>query len=102
MIVTLQQGVVYVSNPRRFEKSLSEYGYHMEVDTRKSDCNRESAHWHLCKNGRRIGQISPYGSWTSYPDVSSSIRKEAEALTSTYASDIVSCYEYNRENGSDY
>jgi len=74
----------------------------MEVDTRKSDCNRESAHWHLCQHGRRIGQISAYGSWTSRPDVSSSIRKEAEDLTSSYCSQIISTYEYNRSNGSDY
>jgi hypothetical protein len=74
----------------------------MEVDVRKSDCNFESAHWHLCKNGRRIGQISAYGSWTRTPDVSSSIRKEAEELTSLYSSEIIDCYDYNRINGADY
>ena len=88
--------------PRTLEVSLRESGYHMEVDTRKSDCNRESAHWHLCQHGRRIGQISAYGDWTSRPDVSSSIRKEAEDLTSRYHSEIIAAYEHNRQNGSDY
>ncbi len=88
--------------PRTLEVPLRESGFHMEVDTRKSDCNRESAHWHLCQHGRRIGQISAYGSWTSCPDVSSSIRKEAEELTDRYSSMIISTYDYNRENGSDY
>ena len=88
--------------PRTLKVSLSEYGYSMEVDTRKSDCNRESAHWHLCHRGSRIGQISVYGTWTSTPSVSSSIRKEAESLTSSYCREIEDCYAYNRENGSDY
>lgn len=88
--------------PRTLKVSLSEYGYSMEVDTRKSDCNRESAHWHLCLKGSRIGQIFTYGTWASNPSVSSSIRKEAESLTSSYRREIEDCYAYNRENGSDY
>ncbi|GFI04549.1 hypothetical protein IMSAGC005_03401 [Lachnospiraceae bacterium] len=41
--------------PRRFEKDLREYGYHMEVDVKKSDCNLEPVHWHLCQKRDRIG-----------------------------------------------
>lgn len=92
-----------MGNPRTLKVSLKEYGYYMELDTRKSDCNFErTPHWHLCKNGRRIGQISAYGSWTSTPDVSSSIRKEAEELTSMYSSTICEYYAYNAENGADF
>ena len=56
--------------PRTLKINLNEYGYYMELDVSKADCNRESAHWHLCKNGRRIGQISTYGIWASYPNCS--------------------------------
>ncbi len=52
--------------------------------------------------GCRVGQISAYGSWASYPDVSTSIRKEAEELTSSYRSLICEYYAYNAENGADY
>ena len=91
-----------MSSPKRFEVPLSSHGYHMEVDTRKSDCNRESAHWHLCNRSDRIGSISVYGSWVQYPNVDRRIMKEAEELTSTYASEIRSVYDHNRQNGSDY
>ena len=91
------------ANPRRFEKTLkSSSSYHMEVDVNKDDCNREGAHWHLCQNSRRIGQISVYGTWASIPDVSASIRREAEELTSEYRSEIESAYNWNRENGAGY
>ncbi len=92
-----------MGTPRTLKVNLSSSGYYMEIDTRKSDCNFErTPHWHLCQHGRRIGQISAYGSWASTPDVSSSIRREAESLTSSYSSEIRSIYEYNRENGADY
>lgn len=92
-----------MSNPRTLKVPLKEYGYYMELDTRSSDCNRERIpHWHLCRNGRRIGQISVYGSWASSPDVSSSVRKEAEDLTDEYAPEITEYYDYNRLYGADY
>ena len=92
-----------MSNPRRLEVSLSSYGYHMEVDTRKSDCNREGTpHWHLCSRSGREGSISVYGSWVEYPSVDRHIVKEAEELTERYAPDIRETYEYNRLYGSDY
>lgn len=91
-----------MSTPKRLQVYLSEYGYTMELDTKKDDCNREGAHWHLCKNGRRIGQITPWGSWTSTPTgVSASIRKEAEDMTAAYSREISDYYNYNRENGAD-
>lgn len=86
--------------PRTLSVPLGEYGYEMVLDTKKDDCNRERPHWHLCQRGRRIGQISAFGEWTSYPDVSASIRKEAEALTRTYRSEIEDGYDYNRINGA--
>ena len=90
-------------NPKTLKVNLSSYGYYMELDTRKSDCNFERMpHWHLCQHGRRIGQISVWGDWASTPDVSSAIRKEAEQLTSLYSSEISEYYRYNAEYGSDY
>ena len=92
-----------MATPKRLEVSLSSYGYHMEVDTRKSDCNRErTPHWHLCGKYGRLGSISIYGSWIESPSADRSIVKEAEDLTRRYASEISAVYEYNRENGSDY
>lgn len=91
-----------MSSPRRLEVSLSSYGYHMEIDTRKSDCNREGPHWHLCSRSGRVGSITPYGSWVQYPDVDRRIVREAEELTSRYSSQIREAYDYNREHGSDY
>ena len=92
-----------MGTPRTLKVNLSSSGYYMELDTRKSDCNFERPpHWHLCQHGRRIGQISAYGDWTTYPDVSSSIRREAESLTSSYSSTIREYYEHNRQYGADY
>ncbi len=83
-----------------FRKELSSYGYHMEIDVTKDDCNRErTPHWHLVCKGRRIGSINIYGIWASKPDVSRSIMKEAEDLTSTWASEISEAYENNRIYG---
>ena len=92
-----------MANPRTFEMDLSSYGYHMEVDTRKSDCNRErTPHWHLCNRNSRVGSISVYGSWIKEPNVDRRVKKEAEELTSRYASIIRDVYDHNRQYGSDY
>ena len=91
------------NSPERFEKPLrASSSYHMEVDLAKDDCNREAPHWHLCQNGRRIGQIFTYGSWASTPDVSASIRNEAEELTRTWRDEIESAYNHTREHGAGY
>ena len=87
--------------PRRFEKDLKEYGYHMEVDVKKDDCKREPIHWHLVKGSSSIGQIWISSiTWESDPGVSKSIREEAEDLTRRYRSDITDAYLYNQENGA--
>ena len=87
--------------PRTLKVDLNEYGYYMELDVSRADCNREAAHWHLCKNGVRIGQISTYGTWASYPRERSSIINEAELLTSQYSSTIEEYYDHNRMYGAD-
>ena len=87
--------------PKTLKVDLNEFCYYMELDVSKADCNREEAHWHLCKRGMRIGQISAYGSWTQYPSESSSIIREAEDLTRRYSSTISEYYNYNRTNGAD-
>ncbi len=90
-----------MSSPRRYEQSLGS-GYKLEVDVIRDDCRREPAHWHLCKNGRRVGQI-----WVdscrfeSTPsDVPRSIINEALRVTSRNSSEIKAAYKYNSENGS--
>jgi hypothetical protein len=88
--------------PRRFEKDFREYGYHMEVDVKKSDCNREPVHWHLCQRRDRIGQIwVSSGLWEELPDVGKKIREEAEELTRYYSDEITDTYLYNKVNGAD-
>lgn len=91
-----------VGNPKRFEVTLrSSSSYKLKVDVTKDDCNREQTpHWHLCKDGERIGQINIYANWTSEPDVSSKIRLEAEDLTIKYSKEIGEIYAYNRVNGA--
>ena len=75
----------------------------MEVDTKKSDCNRgETPHWHLWHNRSRVGGIDVNGRWADTPDADRRIMKEAEELTARYFSQIREVFEYNRENGADY
>ncbi len=93
-----------MGNPNRLKEDLDEYGYYMEIDIAKQYCAQEEAHWHLCKNGRRIGQISYKGVWTEYPstDVPRSVVKEAERLTERLSDKIYEAYFYNKVNGADY
>lgn len=92
------------SNPKKLKVDLKEYGYRMELDIAKQYCAQEPPHWHLCKNGTRIGQISADGYWTSYPstDANSKVIEEAEDLTREYRYKIIEYYNYNKENGADY
>ena len=93
-----------MGNPRTLRVNLNEHGYRMELDTAKQYCAQEPPHWHLCKNGIRVGQISADGLWTEYPstDVSRRAIEEAESLTRSYRSEIIEYYNYNKENGADY
>ena len=92
-----------MSNPRKFEIDQSSYGYHLEVDVRRSDCNRgEPPHWHLWHGRSRVGSINIYGQWVERPGVDRHIEKEAEELTSRYSSTIREVYEHNRGYGADY
>ena len=89
-------------SPRRFEIDLSSYGYHMEVDVKKSDCCRgEAPHWHLWHGRSRAGSISANGVWIEKPSVDHHIMKEAEELTSRYSSSIVEVYNHNKIYGAD-
>lgn len=82
---------------------LCSFGYSMEVDIAKKDCNvKEAPHWHLCSCGRRIGKISASGHWIIAPHVRPSIKREAEDLTHKYSSEIYDCYKYNAEHGYEW
>ena len=87
-------------DPKRFETSIGS-GYAMEVDVIRDDCRREPAHWHLTKNGRRIGQIWVDSCrWASTPDAPRWVIDEAESKTSSYSSEIKEVYRYNAEYGA--
>ena len=91
-----------MEGPRTLEVSLSSYGYHMEIDVKKDDCERErTPHWHLCDRRSRLGSITAYGLWIKKPRVDRVIMREAEMLTSRYSSEIKQIYEHNRLYGAD-
>ena len=88
--------------PRELRIDLSNGGYYMEVDTKKDDCRRESAHWHLCKDGRMVGKISVPGCvWTELPaDCTGDVINEAKEVTVQNLDEIESVYKYNSLNGA--
>ena len=91
-----------MGNPRTLRVELDSYGYHMEVDISKDDCNREPPHWHLCYHEDRIGSITPSGIWNEIkPSISTSVLEQAEKLTSAYEEAIYETYIYNKSNGFD-
>lgn len=88
--------------PKRLKVNLNAQGYTMELDVRKNDCcYNKTPHWHLCHQGYRIAQISVCGEWTSFPDVSPLIIREAEYLTTYYLSEICEYYRFNAIYGLD-
>lgn len=92
-----------MENPKKFECPLNEYGYHMEVDIRRDDCQRErSPHWHLVHGRNRIGVVETYDPYNPVftEKVSKRIEKEVIELTIRYRNEIEETYEWNRENGS--
>ena len=90
--------------PKTLKENLSSYGLYMELDTAKQYCAQEPPHWHLCKNGKRIGQIFTNGLWKDHEpeDVNKSTLREIVDLTLRLADKITEYYYYNKENGSDY
>ena len=90
-------------SPKKLNSDFSEYGYSMELDIRKRDCNSgEAPHWHLCHKGRRIGKIFTDGQWAASPEVSPFIIREAERLTKRFSDTIKDYYAYNAEHGEDF
>ena len=85
------------TKPRTFEVPLTVPGYSLRLDVRRADCDSyKEPHWHLCRDGRKIGSISVFGEWKEITlDVKRSIREEAERLTKLYAERISQDYRHN-------
>ncbi|MBP5512092.1 hypothetical protein J6X90_01765 [Candidatus Saccharibacteria bacterium] len=88
--------------PREFRVDLKTDGYYMEVDTKKDNCKHEPAHWHLCKDGRKVGKISVPGCvWSELPsDCTGDVINEAKEVTVNNLEEIESVYKYNSLNGA--
>ena len=75
----------------------------VEVDLSKWDCNRESAHCHVCANGYRVGQVwldsitfESGPSELSFREVNNVLRAIAD-----HRYELNNAYENNRKYGSD-
>lgn len=93
------------TTPRTFEVPLTVPGYSLRLDVHRADCaSYKEPHWHLCKEGRKVGSISVFGEWKEITfDIKRSIREEAEQLTKLYAERISQDYRHNYFFGkSDY
>lgn len=88
-----------MGHPRSLKIGLATQGYYMELDTSKNHCQRVPTHWHLCYRGDRIGSITPNGIWKELPDISPTIREQAEKLTSIYEEVIYETYVFNKSAG---
>ncbi len=79
------------------------YNLQCEVDQRKYDCNRESAHCYVPRNGIRVAQV-----WLNPVRIEpghSLDRNEIDLVISTvsnYRYELENAYEYNRLNSADY
>ena len=77
--------------------------YSIEVDVKKDDCRREAAHCHVCRNGRRVGQVFLSScTFSSAPsDIPYSVQADILNYISRISSDIEYAYEYYRNYGAD-
>ncbi len=75
----------------------------IEVDQRKCDCNREPAHCHVTRNGRRVAQV-----WLSPVRIESGHSLDHNEADQVYDAvvekqyELEQEYEYNRNYGADY
>ena len=89
-----------MGTPCTLQVPLKEDGYCMVLDTARKQCMEELPHWHLYKNGAKIGQISWNGRWQEIPSADNSVLKEAEESTIEYSKQIREFYYRNRMYGS--
>lgn len=79
------------------------YNLQCEVDQRKCDCNREPAHCHITRNGRRVAQI-----WLNPVRIEpghSLDRNEVDIVLGAVRANYYQLqreYDFNREHGADY
>lgn len=91
------------TKPKTLRVKVNEYGLTMEVDTVKGLC-QTPPHWHLCKNGKPIAQISAEGKWTMSPEgigIGTVYIKKAERLTAENRSKLIEAYEHNALYGNE-
>ena len=79
------------------------YNLQCEVDQRKSDCNREAAHCHITRNGRRVAQVwlEPIHIEYGHSLNRSEIDQVLDVVTD-HRHELLREYEYNRKYGADY
>ena len=78
------------------------YNLQCEVDQKKSDCNREPAHCHITRNGRRIAQV-----WLNPVRIESGHSLDRNEVDIVYdfvcdhQRELIAEYENNRYYGAD-
>lgn len=88
-----------MGKPRTLKIPIGLYGYHMEVDTLKADCDHEPPHWHFCHGSLKLGQIFIDGQWVKTPNIGLAIRQLAESYTKALGPAITETYNHNKTYG---
>lgn len=73
-----------------------------EIDSKKDDCNREAAHCHVTRNGRRVAQVWLYPVCIeSGHDLNRNEVRVVYDFVCDNAYALAEEYEYNREHGAE-
>lgn len=74
--------------------------YTLELDTMRSSCDLEVAHWHLRKDGKELGSIAANQKWLVRPeDVDPAILAEVMEITKKHSVQICWAYSNNAMHG---
>ena len=89
-------------NPKRLSIRVSGTKYYLEVDVKKSDCNREPAHCHLTDGYSRIAQIwlATCAFKENPRNVSFNDRSRILDAVASNRYELEDAYNYNRDNGA--
>lgn len=79
-----------------FEKTFE--GLTIVVDQSRDDCNREPAHCHVVRSGRRVAQImvEPYV-YAKHSDLTDAQTGRLEKFVSSFAAEILAEYKKNAQ-----
>lgn len=73
----------------QFAATMSDPRFVLAMDNDAKHLDKESPHWHLCRNGVPIARITAYGCWTSWPPIPRNIKQEAEYLTEKHMISLI-------------